>query len=146
MANTYAVYNSGGIVIEYWCGDVYFDEVVLHQIKQQADQRITPSSSEIIDFRDANLCFSDSEVVQFSARLANNKPAINKPVKRMALVTQLSDWDQACLYSQKAWGQDVEVVVFHTLDAACAWIDFDSKHIEKKLKQLKLGLMVEEDS
>jgi hypothetical protein len=138
MANTYAVYSSGQIVLEYWCGDIYFDELMAHQLKQQSDTRITPQSSEIVDFRDVNTYLSDSDVVKFSETLAKSNLT-----KKIALITRIKDWEQATLFSKKAWFLDVEVIVFHTVEAACAWVDFDSKHIEKKLNQLKLGLTAE---
>jgi hypothetical protein len=109
-----------------------------HQLKQQSDTRITPQSSEIVDFRDVNTYLSDSEVVKFSETLAKSNLT-----KKIALITRIKDWEQATLFSKKAWYLDVEVIVFHTVEAACAWVDFDSMHIEKKLNQLKLGLTAE---
>ncbi|MFT6153385.1 MAG: putative methyltransferase [Bermanella sp.] len=141
MANTYAVYSSGQVVLEYWCGDIYFDELMKHQLKQKSDARITSQSSEIVDFRDVNTCLTDMEIVKFSETLANNNL-----IKKIALITHIKDWEQATLFSKKAWYLDVEVIIFHTVEAACAWVGFDSKNIDKKLNQLKLGLIAESEA
>ena len=138
MANTYAVYNSGRILLEYWCGDIYFDELLKHQAKQHCDERIQLATAEVIDFRDANIHLSDHDILSISERIIKNQP-----LKKVAMVIHKRDWDKASLYSRNAWDLDVDVIAFYSLEAACSWIDFDSKHIEKKLKQMKLGLMAE---
>jgi hypothetical protein len=138
MANTYAVYNSGKIMLEYWCGDIYFEELLAHQIKQKSDDRLQYILAEIVDFRDAKVYLSDHDVVKVSDRITRNSL-----IKKVAMVINRCDWDKASLYSRSAWTQDVEVIAFHTIEAACAWVQFDSKHIESKLKQLKAGLLVE---
>jgi len=140
MSNTYAVYNSGKIMLEYWFGDIYYEELLEHQIKQQSDDRVKVFSNEIVDFRDATFHLTDTDVIQMSEKLSTNML-----LKKVALVINRQDWDQASLYSKNAWQLDVEVIAFHTLEAACAWIGLDSTNIEKKLKQLKAGLLVESD-
>ena len=138
MANTYAVYNSGEIMLEYWCGDIYYDELLNHQIKQHNDERAQLALSELIDFRDAKIHLSDSDVIEVSEKMIRTQP-----LKKVAMLINKEDWDKASLYSRQAWNLDVDVIAFHTLEAACAWIQFDSNSIEKKLKQLKLGLLAE---
>ena len=138
MPNAYGVYNEGTIVIEYWTGEMDFEEVLNHQIQQCKDLRIHKISSEIIDLRDAIGNLSDLEASSITNALNPDSPE-----KRMALIINRSDWALANQYSQSAWRKKVEVVTFYSVDAACAWLELDREHIEFKLKQLKKGLMVE---
>jgi hypothetical protein len=138
VANTYAVYNSGKVKLEYWCGDIYAKELLLHQIKQRDDIRVELVTFEIIDFRDANFHLSNKNVVEVSDHIT-----IKQVSKHVAMIVNKCDWEQANLYSRQAWNVEVDVIAFHTVEAACAWIQLDSKNIVNKLKQLKTGLMAE---
>lgn len=140
MANTYAVYNSGKMLIEYWCGDIYYEELSQHLIKQHSDDRVMSALYEVIDMRDANIQLSDEEIIAVSEQIMRSEP-----LKKVAMIINKQEWDKASLYSSKTWDLNVDVIAFHTLEAACAWIQFDSQHIDKKLKQLKAGLLVESE-
>ena len=140
MANTYAVYNSGKMLIEYWCGDNYYEELSQHLIKQHSDDRVMCALYEVIDMRDANIQLSDEEIIAVSEQIMRSEP-----LKKVAMIINKQEWDKASLYSSKTWDLNVDVIAFHTLEAACAWIQFDRQHIDKKLKQLKAGLLVESE-
>lgn len=138
MANTYAVYNSGNILIEYWCGDVFFSEISELLSKQDHDSRIQSHTCEIVDFRDANLILTNEEITNITSRLKGGHKS-----KKIALIINNPSWDVACSYSRFAWSEGIELLAFLSLDAACAWIEFDTQHIQTKLSQLKAGLWVE---
>lgn len=125
-------------MLEYWFGQVGYDEVLNHQIKQESDERVTGVKCEIVDFRDADFTLSDSNILNVSESLSRKFRS-----KKVALVIDQKDWERANLYSKSAWQVDVDVLAFYTLEAACAWIGYDCIQIEKKFKQLKAGLIAE---
>jgi hypothetical protein len=79
------------------------------------------------------------KIVKFSETLTNNNL-----IKKIALITHIKDWEQATLFSKKARYLNVEVIIFHTVEAT--WVGFDSKNIDKKLNRLKLGLIAKSEA
>lgn len=138
MTNTYGIYNSGSVVLEYWCGRVGAQELFQHQRLQEVDSGIADHATTIVDFREVIFDISDEEVVQFAHAFTQD---IQCQKKRMALVICDEDWDRASLYAQQVWREDVEVIAFHTMEAACAWLNLDASNIESKINELKNGLL-----
>ena len=138
MSNTYGIYNSGSVVLEYWAGTVRAKELFDHQRMQEVDEGIADHAMTIVDFRDVKFEISDKEVVQFADAFTQDSKCQKK---RMALLICDEDWDRASLYSQQVWSEDVEVIAFHTLDAACAWLNLDASNIDSKINELKNGLL-----
>jgi len=138
MSNTYGIYNSGSIVLEYWEGLVRAEELFGHQRLQEVDPGIAEHATTIVDFRNVTFEISDTDVLNFAQAFTKNSPCTKK---KMALVISEVDWEKASLYSQQVWSDDVEVIAFHSLEAACAWLNLDSANIETKLLELKNGLL-----
>lgn len=138
MPNTYGIYNSGSVVLEYWRGRVQAKELFEHQRLQEVDTGIASHATTIVDFRDVMFDITDEEVVQFAHAFTQD---VQCQKKRMALLICDEDWERASLYSQQVWREEVEVIAFHTLDAACAWLNLDASNIETKINELKNGLL-----
>ena len=74
MANTYGIYNSGSVVLEYWFGNVKAKELFEHQQLQEADDAISDLATSIVDFRDVTFDLTDDEVVQFAEFISQENP------------------------------------------------------------------------
>lgn len=136
MSNTYGIYNSGTVVLEYWNGAIGSGELFEHQGLQDTDNNIASNAIKIVDFRDVQLDLTDHEVIQFAQAFASD--CSKQP---MALVIKDREWDRASLYAQQLWKDKREVIAFHTMEAACAWFDLDASNIESRIKELKKELL-----
>jgi hypothetical protein len=72
MSNTYGIYNSGTVVLEYWNGTIGSNELFEHQGLQDTDNNIAKNATKIVDFRDVQLDLTDQEVIQFAQTFASD--------------------------------------------------------------------------
>ena len=135
MPNEYGIYDHGRVVLEYWSGDLSFKDLVEHQQDQDRDQQIVNRHITIVDFRDCESDLTELEVRAFADVFQDRR--YHGPHHRMALLLKNEDWELGNIYSTQAWGKQITVLAFQSLEAACTWLALDAGNIQTKLNELK---------
>jgi hypothetical protein len=134
MANEYGVFNQGTVVLEYWCGAVTLEELLEHESEQSEDAIIQSASMVIADCRDAFFQLDQTGVATISQSTLSRE---GYSQKKVALIINPDTWDIANDYSEQFWGTSNDVLCFHGIEAASAWLDLDSTNLKKRFMKLK---------
>ena len=134
MPNRYATFDGGLTVFELWTGLVTHEELVAHAREQFRDVRIRPGAIVLADARSASFA-TDSAHVQEFTDIYGRAENTNRSSK-CALVVSFDVWDRAQLFAEQAKKYGVAVIVFNSLDVACAWLAIDLGQAEASLHRL----------
>lgn len=63
--------------------------------------------------------------------------AENLRVGKAAILVNESTYDRARLYEKQSIDLGVRMILFNTLDIACAWLEIDAAAARKELEQLR---------
>jgi hypothetical protein len=138
MANEYGVFNQGTIVLEYWAGNVNLQELLEHERQQSQDVTIEHATMVIADCREAIFSLDQFDI---SAICESTLSRASYREKQVALIINPQTWDLASDYSAHFWGSSNNVLCFHSLEAACAWLELDGNNLQKRLMQVKQACM-----
>lgn len=135
MPVTYVVLNQGSLVLELWTGVVSHDEVLTHERQHLSDASIARGASVLVDATGASF-ETTTEAVHEVTDLYRR--AIEKlRVGKAALLVNESTHDRARAYEKQATDLGMRVILFNSLDVACAWLGVDVARAGDAFEQLR---------
>jgi len=134
MANYYGIFNQGSVLLECWEGVITLAEMLQHETLQRDDPLVRDFSLVVADCREATFNLTSEELAQYSQFMLSRGTYSGKKV---ALIINSESWDMANIYNDLFWSADNEIMSFHSIDAASAWLELDSKNVQNRLARLK---------
>lgn len=135
MPNNYAVLNGGSLVVEFWTGQVTHDDLLAHERRHLSDTSVKAGASVLIDAERAHFGITVEEIKEIADLYGQ---VIGKlKVSRMALLVNKETYERALVFLKEVEGYGVKVIVFNSLDIACAWLGLDVNVARKQLQILK---------
>lgn len=138
----YEVMEGGKLVLEIWNGDISRGDVESHSRKHLADVRVAPGAAVLADARSANFGLAPNDVQHVVDGLYAGRQGRMK-IGKCALLVNDRTYDLARAYESSAAKYGVTVIIFNSLDVACAWLGVDSEMV---LKQMDLAKAAQVDS
>lgn len=132
----YDVLADGNAVLEYWNGRVRRDDVVAHERVHLEDGRVKLGASVLVDAREARFGFSPEEVQDIVDELYAGYIGRLRLGKCALLVNEAS-YRLAQAYERQMKRYGVTVIVFNSLNVACAWLGLEEDRVSKHLDRLK---------
>lgn len=134
MANYYGIFNQGSVLLERWEGVITLAEMLEHETLQRNDPLVGDFSLAVVDCRKATFDLSPKQLAQYSEFILSRGTYSGKKV---ALIINSGTWDMANTYNDHFWSAENETMSFHSIDAASAWLELDSKNVQNRLTKLK---------
>lgn len=134
MANHYGIYNQGTVVLEYWQGDIEFEELIEHELLQIKDKGIIGNGVLLADCSNAIFNIENDRIYKFTQLLKDQDKG---RFSKLALIVNENTWQKANIYCLQAWQYNVKALTFYDLAAACHWLNFDEGNILSRLNHLK---------
>jgi hypothetical protein len=135
MPVEYVVLNQGALVLELWTGTISHDELLAHERRHLRDSSIACGASVLADALSASFETTPEAVHELTDLYRQS--AENLRVGKAAILVNESAYDRARLYEKQAIDLGVPVILFNTLDVACAWLGIDVTAARKELEQLR---------
>lgn len=135
MPVEYVVLNQGALVLELWTGTISHGELLAHERQHLRDSSIAYGASVLADAVGASFETMPEAVHELTDLY--RRSAENLRVGKAAILVNESAYDRARLYEKQAIDLGVRMILFNTLDVACAWLGIDVEAARKELEQLR---------
>lgn len=137
MNGDYKILNNGQLVVEYWEGNVAFDEFIEHEKNHAADLSITVGSSCLVDMRKIS---TDISIHQIStvATISVNGPRGPLHRKIAMVCAENHTFTKSQMYELNICKHGVNIITFTSLPVACAWLNADQLSVSNALDELAL--------
>ncbi len=135
MTIVYRIDEDQGISFAKWHGVITADEFLAHAQQLLSEPAWPPRKGNLTDLRFGRLDGSlDEAAIQKMARMYGNHPRIAN--LKLAIVASES-FDKASIFEHTLLQYRPSVIVFNSLDTACAWLGIDTCLAENALAKLK---------
>ena len=135
MPVEYVVLNQGTLVLELWTGTISHDELLAHERRHLRDSSIACGASVLADAIGASFETMPGAVHELTDLYRQSAETLR--VGKAAILVNESAYDRARLYERQAIDLGVRMILFNTLDVACAWLGIDVTAARKELEQLR---------
>lgn len=137
MANVYRVYDDGAFVIERWTGTIEHAELLAHERDQQADESIRDGAVVLADCTDARFETTVDNMHELVEIVAPGG-SLGR-FRKIALLIADEALELAGAFSGQLDERGLPVVVFVSLDVACAWLGVNADATRARLDELAAG-------
>ena len=142
MPVEYVVLNQGALVLELWTGTISHDEVLAHERRHLSDSSIARGASVLVDAASASFETMPEAVHEVTDLYRRSGEKLR--VGKSAVLVNESAYDRARLYERQATDLGVRVILFNSLDIACAWLGIDVTTVCKELEKLWVNISLVE--
>lgn len=124
-----------GVTFSKWEGVITADEFLSHAQQLLSEPGWPPRKGQLTDLRFGRVDGSlDESAIQKMARMYGNHPRIAN--LKLAIVAS-EEFGKASIFEETLLKYRPSVIVFNSLDTACAWLGIDTWAAEKTFAQLK---------
>lgn len=141
MPVEYVVLNQGALVLELWTGTISHDEVLAHERRHLSDSSITRGASVLADATSAT--FETTPELVHEVTDLYRRPGKKLRVGKSAVLVTESAYDRARVYEKQATDLGVQVILFNSLNVACAWLGIDVTTVCKELAKLRVNISLD---
>ena len=135
MPVKYVVLNQGSLVLELWTGVISHDEVLTHERQHLSDASIARGASVLVDATGASFETTTEAVHEVTDLYRRSIEKLR--VGKAALLVNESTCDRARVYEKQSTDLGMRVILFNSLDVACAWLGVDVMRAGEAFEQLR---------
>jgi hypothetical protein len=135
MPVTYVVLNQGSLVLELWTGVVFHEEVLTHERRHLSDASISLGASVLIEATGASFKTTTESVHEVTDLYRRSIDKLR--VGKVALLVNEATYDRARVYEKQSIDHGLRVILFNSLDVACAWVGVDVTRAREAFEKLQ---------
>lgn len=135
MPVKYVVLNQGSLVLELWAGAISHDEILTHERQHLSDASIARGASVLVDATGASFETAAEAVHEVTDLYRRSIEKLR--VGKAALLVNESSYDRARAYEKQSMDLGMRVILFNSLDVACAWLGADVARTREAFEQLR---------
>lgn len=137
----YFILKERKLIIEYYSGKIYLNDFLKIHEKKSKDKDFNVNFNLLIDFRNAEILLSETDVLALVNFHKNNKKLFGK--RKSAHLTQTPDQVLSGMHFD-IFNKELPIIIkiFSTLEASLRWLGLEIEDIEiikSNLDKLKLG-------
>ncbi|WP_396589094.1 hypothetical protein [Bermanella sp. R86510] len=137
MSCRYGVYANGQVILEYWVGSLDKPTIIEQEQKQSLDPSIASSYQVLAHCKNCQFDLFKGDITDIVEALHQQGSSRAQRVAFYLDTEQESQFEHIHQYSSEGWSSGVEIMIFFSLDSACAWLELDATNVKEKFIELK---------